>query len=62
MAFGGTLLMDLGQMLLRVIITLVLTGAYMHYLFEINNVWINIAWLLIITAAAAFNTRVCLID
>lgn len=56
MAFGGTLLMDLGQMLLRVIITLVLTGAYMHYLFEINNVWINIAWLLIITAAAAFNT------
>ncbi|MFS6559582.1 ABC transporter permease, partial [Parabacteroides distasonis] len=56
MALGGTLLMDLGRMLLRVIITLVLTGAYMHYLFEINNVWLNIAWLLIVTAAAALTT------
>lgn len=56
MALGGTLLMDLGRMLLRIIITLVLTGAYMHYLFEINNVWLNIAWLVIITAAAALTT------
>lgn len=56
MVLGGTLLMDLGRMLLRVIITLVLTGAYMHYLFEINNVWLNIAWLLIVTAAAALTT------
>lgn len=56
MALGGGLLIDLGRMLLRVIITLVLTGAYMHYLFEINNVWLNIAWLLAITATAALTT------
>ena len=56
MAFSRGLLMDIGQMLLRIIITLVLTGAYMHYLFEINNVWISIAWLVIITAAAALTT------
>lgn len=56
MALGGGLLIDLGRLLLRIIITLVLTGAYMHYIFEINNVWINMAWLVIITAAAAFNT------
>lgn len=54
---GGELPASIGSFLLRVIITLVLTGAYIHYLFEINNAWLNVAWLIIMTVVAALCTH-----
>lgn len=55
MSVSGSMLRSLAEMLLRIVLTLVLTGAYMHYLFEIGSVWANIAWLLIMTAC----TTIC---
>ena len=54
---GGDLLRNLGAMLLRIVLALVLTGAYLHYLFEIDSILINIVWLLVMTAC----TTICAI-
>lgn len=50
MSVSGDLLRNFGAMLLRIVLALVLTGAYLHYLFEIDSILINIVWLLVMTA------------
>lgn len=57
MSISSGLLKDIGQLLLRTVITLVLTGAYLHYLLEINSTALNIAWLLVMTACTAVCAR-----
>lgn len=56
MSIGTELPTSIGRLLLRSVITLVLTGAYMHYLMEINNTWLNVAWLTAMTIFAAVCT------
>ncbi|MDN4754580.1 ABC transporter permease [Porphyromonadaceae bacterium W3.11] len=38
----------------RMVLQLFLVGVYLKYLFEWNNTWVNIAWLLIMTFVCAF--------
>ena len=44
------LVKDMFISVLRMVIQLFLVGFYLNYLFEWNNMWINIGWLLIMTA------------
>ncbi len=40
---------------LRMVIQLFLVGFYLNYLFEWNNIFVNIAWLLLMVGVCAFN-------
>lgn len=42
--------------LLRMAGQLALTALYLHYLFRLDNAWVNIAWLLVMAAVAAATT------
>lgn len=40
----------------RMVVQLLLIGLYLKYLFEWNNPWINLLWLLLMTLVASFTT------
>ncbi|WP_170919745.1 ABC transporter permease [Plesiomonas shigelloides] len=46
---------DIVKSSLRMIVQLALIGVYLEYLFKLNNLWVNAAWLLVMMSAAASN-------
>jgi putative ABC transport system permease protein len=40
----------------RMSVQLLLVGLYLRYVFEWNSLWINLLWVLIMTAVAAWTT------
>ncbi len=47
------LMRDIGLAGVRMSVQLVLAGLYLQFLFELNSAWLNLAWLLVMIAAAA---------
>lgn len=49
-------LIDLGRSLLssvvRMTVQLLLVGLYLKYLFELNNIWVNLSWMLVMITVA----------
>ncbi|MCL6268791.1 ABC transporter permease [Sansalvadorimonas sp. 2012CJ34-2] len=52
-------LLDLGYnaigSVIRMTVQLLLVGLYLKYLFELNNLWLNLAWLLVMVTVANFS-------
>ena len=52
------LVKDVIVSVLRMVVQLFLVGFYMNYLFEWNNMYINIAWMLLMIGVCAFNLKI----
>lgn len=52
---GAQLSRDIGTGILRMTVQLALVGIYLKTLFNLNNPWLNMAWILIMLLVADFN-------
>lgn len=58
MSAGSAVLRDLGKTVIRTVIMLILTGAYLQYMLQINSMTADIAWIVLITACtSAYSLR-----
>lgn len=44
---------DIGSSLLRMLVQLVLLGLYLQFLFDLNNLWVNLLWLAVMLIVGA---------
>ena len=54
--FRADILMPMLRSVVRMLVQLVLVAMYLFFLFEWDNIYVNLAWMLIMTAVAAVTT------
>lgn len=54
--FKTALLKKMGIAVVRMTLQLIFVGYYLEYLFKYDNPWLNVGWIIIMVAVAAFST------